>query len=251
MPGLRIGLLLILGLSVTDCTSSEPQGTGDRTSIEPTSTDLSSIPDVAEVICDDSGTRTTTPVVRPQRDGIHVIFRNLGGFGQFFFPTPAESSSSDLGHGGPLERGRATEATTFNGPGTFLAGCLRHGQSSYSEGIRFARIMTVDPEGLFTPDTPDCEPGKRGIYRRMGSADLAAVVRTVPGVLPTDQVLRPGYPDQGWMVEPRIVIRDDRAVALITLFGPLSESPPPTSVEWKLWVDACPDSGIGAPISQQ
>jgi hypothetical protein len=211
--------------------------------------DLTSVPAVAQVTCGARGTRTTTPVVRARPDGIHVVFHNRAGFREYFFPTPPSSPSADLGHGGPLRRG-ATKALTSNGPGEFLVGCFRNAQDEGDPGDpRYVRIVAVDPQHLFTPEILDCHPGKRGIYRRVGStANLEAIVRTIPGVDGGDEVLRPGYPDEPFMVEARVVIRDGRVVARITLFGQGWLPPPPGgNVEWKLWVDPCPESGIGAP----
>jgi hypothetical protein len=202
------------------------------------SVDLASIPDEADVVCGEHGATTSTPLVRPQRDGIHVVFDNRAGYRRYLFQDPN-------GHGGLLHAG-PNPAVTYTGPGHFWVGCVAP-RGALAPGSQFyIRIQVVDPQGLFTPQELDCVPGRRGVRRRVGSAtDLAAIVRTIPGVLPGDRVLRPGYPDEAYMVEPRVVIRGGRVVARITMFGPTGESPPPTSAEWKLWVDACPGSGIG------
>jgi hypothetical protein len=209
------------------------------------SVDISTIPDVARVVCDGAGATATTPVVRPQRDGIHVVFDNRAGYRAYFFPDSEFQPS--VGHGGRLS-GSRTETLTENGPGAFFAGCFR---SSADEGRitdpGYVSLFATDPEGLYTPEALDCDAPERHVLRRVGPAqDLVALVRTIPGVLPDDVVLRPGYPDEAFIFEPRVVRRADRAVARISTFVPSFESPPPSPRNWKVWVDACPGSGIGS-----
>jgi hypothetical protein len=223
---------------------------GDKPAVEPSPTvSLSSIPEVASVICNREGVRTTTPVVRAQPDGIHVVFHVTGDWYVYSFPDWLDPAgvipNPQGGHGGAVHPGD-NPVLTYGPPGPFLAGCLLPNDQDALSPERYVRIRAVDPEGLFVPDAPDCVPGKRGVYRRVGSAtDLDAVVRTIPGVLSGDEVLRPGYREMPWIIEPRVVIRDGRVVARVTMFGPSLESPPATPADWKLWVDACPGSGIG------
>jgi hypothetical protein len=216
-----------------------------RPSVRPTpSVDISSIPDVAEVVCDEAGATATTPVVRPQRDGIHVGFDNRAGYREYFLPDSEFQPSN--GHGDRLPGGR-TEALTENGPGAFFAGCFRNpADEGRITDPGYVSLFAIDPEGLYTPEALDCDTPERHVLRRVGPAgDLGAIVRTIPGVLPDDVVLRPGYPDEAFIFEPRVVKRADRAVARISAFLPSFASPPPSPTNWKLWVDACPGSGIG------
>ena len=211
----------------------------------PTST-ASTLPDVARIVCGEGRPSTTTPVVRPQRDGVHVVISNRGGFTQVFFPDPFESVGS--GHGGRLLPGRNVEIT-YAGPGVFEVGCF-HGAVDWVGHSAYVEVRVVDPQGLFTPDQPQCSVylRHRGIYRRIGSAsDLEAIVRTIPGVLPDDEIRRPGYSKTPWIVEPRVVIRSGRVIAHVTMYGPGPASPPANGSQWRLVVDACPDTGIGAP----
>jgi hypothetical protein len=217
--------------------------------IQPTPTfDPSSVADVAVVNCDESGASTSTPVVRAQPDGIHVVFVNTGNYREFYFPT-SEFSPFE-GHGGLLKAGR-NEALTFNGPGEFLAGCFRRAaDEGHITDPGYITLEAVDPDHLWTPTQPQCQ-GTRGhrtvIHRDLpSSVSLNNLVRTVPGLVEGDRILRPGYPEEPWIIEPRVVIRDGRVVARITLWEPSQGSLSPTGADWKLWVYACPGSGIGS-----
>jgi hypothetical protein len=65
------------------------------------------------------------------------------------------------------------------------------------------------------------------------------VFRRVPGVRPSDVFAKPGYPEAQQYWPTLLVVRDGQAVGRI---GALE-----MGEEWKLLVDACPESGIPTP----
>jgi hypothetical protein len=201
------------------------------------------IPDVARVVCTRRGTVVLTPVVRAHRDGLHLVFDNRSGASQFFFPDPGSVDGIEVsgGHGGTLRPGLSSKGT-FAPPGTVVVGCFRGSQSPYRpKDNAYARFRLVDPRGYWAPTGPGCSHALRSRARRHGSADdLEAIVRRMVGVRPTDEIRHPGYPDAPLMVEARVVLREGRAVARMTFWGPRDGEG-----DFKIWVDACPGSGIG------
>jgi hypothetical protein len=59
----------------------------------------------------------------------------------------------------------------------------------------------------------------------------------VPNVLPTDQILRPGYPETQWHSESRHIVRNGTAIAAASVFQQYGR--------WNVQLRACDDATIG------
>jgi hypothetical protein len=66
---------------------------------------VADLPSTAEVICTDAGATAVTPVVRPQRDGVHIVFDNRTDRREFYVRAAA---ASEPNQGGTLARNAKT-----------------------------------------------------------------------------------------------------------------------------------------------
>jgi hypothetical protein len=198
------------------------------------------VPAVARLVCEDGGARALTPRVRAVSDGIHIEVDNEAGARGFYLRT---ATSAGNNHGGKLEPTGTTEIRTTMPPGDILVGCFDRA-APYNEVAReYARITVVDPDDLWVDPAVGCETGEQQRYRdgpAEGNApdDAEAIIRsTVPDVLPTDQVIRPGYPETQWHGESRLVVRNGSPIATVSVYAQYGR--------WEVNVRACPGSAIG------
>jgi hypothetical protein len=110
-------------------------------------------PDAAEVVCEPSGPRVLTPVVRPQQDGVHVQVRST--FDQAVSVSLHAVSGGGQGDGGPPG---AFELVFSVGPGDLIVTCSP-GDADHGDPEWQAPMDVVDPQGLFVPYRLDCASG--------------------------------------------------------------------------------------------
>jgi hypothetical protein len=203
---------------------------------------VADIPSTAKVICTDEGARAVTPVVRPQREGVHIVIDNRTDRREFYVRAAA---ASEPNQGGRLARNARTSVLWGSGPGRVLIGCYHKDDPPdffETRGQGYASFTVVDPNGLWTPWTLECEgtrPLRRSIVaREPRGGDLESVARRiVPGIELDDRLHRPGYPETEFIFELLTVMRRDRRIALLTFF---SREP-----GLRIRVEACRNSGVG------
>jgi hypothetical protein len=168
---------------------------------------LPTAPDVAEVVCEPSGPRVLTPVVRPQEDGIHVRVTNT------FDETVAFGLRAIRGGG----QGDGAPPGVFElvfpvAPGDLIATCSP-GDSDHGDPRWQARLRVVDPQGFFVPYALDCGGGQAmsGIIDYVSGArgprgDPVQIARdSIEGLSSIDVVERAGYPSERRSTDEAIV----------------------------------------------
>jgi hypothetical protein len=191
---------------------------------------------VARVVCDHGAIRLDARVVRAHSEGVRFVFENPGGaWGFEFHPLLYEHGSSK---GGEFYADTVEENWSLP-PGEVTVACLPDARSSYYDpGAVTATITVVDPDGLYVSPYLVCGSGEQFRLKIEGgeNEDPAGVFRRVSGVRPSDQLTKPFYPGTPLHWPTFLVVRDGDAVARI--------GGPEIGDEWKLFVDACPGSGI-------
>jgi hypothetical protein len=197
------------------------------------------VPDTARIVCTPNGATALTPEVRTRPDGVHVTIDNRSEARAFFI---RDQEDPERNHGGKLSPRSQKELVTTFPPGELLVGCFANVRATpYGEveGQGFARFRIVDPQRLWTPDRLACSNPTRFLVTHVGSADLnpdQVARESVPGVRPDDVLKRPGYPLTQWHVEPRVVLRNGKPIALL-FFREQARG-------WGVSFSACPASGI-------
>jgi len=161
--------------------------------------------------CDGSGTHVEATEVQAQRDGVHLVVRNLLG------TDPGLSVRFDgRGSGYNLAPQGVTRLTVSMPPGEFRVAC----GVLDSETVTTAPLVNVvDPERFYIPVSLEC-PGDAtasfgtGIAAGADPLDVATTVLE-PFMDSGDTVEVAGYP----AAEPRIVrmVRGESVVAMVTL----------------------------------
>jgi hypothetical protein len=199
---------------------------------------LRDVPAVAAVVCNRDGAVARTRLVRPQRDGVHIRIDNRSGARAFWI----WAVDGDENQGGRLPADGRVVKTAFS-PGEVLVGCFKRLRDvSYTQRVGdHARVSVVDPEGLWTPSRFVC--GRPVIFGRFRAAAASEqmdperlIARVLEGLLPTDVLVRPGYPGTQYHSEPRLIVRDGDPIAEADVFQEHGW--------WKVEVRACPGSGF-------
>jgi hypothetical protein len=227
-------LLVLVGCA--DPPPTRPRN-GAETSVAASAADEPAA-DVARIVCSEDTVLVETPMVRAQRDGVHLAFDNpehLWGFELRHESAPHGSSV-----GGAFQ-GRSDTTTFSLRPGEWTVACLRASDSAYYDPEAATALLTVvDPNSLYVPWDLSCGFGEQFRMKVAVAEDEKAegVFRRVSGVRPTDEFRKPNYPDSPQYGPTVIVFRDGVAVARIMSFdfG--------THPEASLLVNACPGSGI-------
>jgi hypothetical protein len=193
--------------------------------------------DVALIVCERDAVKLKDQVVRTERDGVHLLVENPGG--AWGVDLHHESWAYGSSEGFQL-KDEATPDTSGMGPGTATVSCLPTSRSSSSDpGVPTATLTIVDPDGLYVPWELACGFGEQLRMTIIGSEDEdpVSVVRRVPGVMSSDDLKRPNYPDSPRYYPVQfIVVRDGEQLAWV--LGPYSDG------GWHLIVNSCPGSGI-------
>jgi hypothetical protein len=193
--------------------------------------------DAAHIVCAREAAQSDTPVVRAHLDGVRVVISNPGdAWGYEFHPVAYEYGQA---MGGDFPRGGDVDSPWTIPPGEVIVACLPDARSTYFDPeVPTASFTVVDPDGLFVPWDLACGAGEQFRIRVEGSSDEdpAQVFRRVPGVLPSDDLRKPGYLGTPLHWPTLNVFREGEAIARI--------GAPRIGEEWELLVDACPGSGI-------
>jgi hypothetical protein len=211
-------------------------GIPSRASSEASLVANSSPADAAHAVCEKDAVRLENPVVRAQRDGVHILIENPGD--AWGIDVHHDSWAHGTAEGVELTD-EATPDTSAMGPRSVIVACLPTSHSSYTDpGAPTATLTIVDPDGLYVPWDLACGFGEEFRMKIAASTDEdpAVVFRRVPGIRPSDEFKTPKYPDSPQYWTTFIVLREGQAVARI--MGPYDGG------EWDLIVNACPGSGI-------
>jgi len=192
---------------------------------------------VARVVCEEDGVLLETPVVRARRDGVHFALQNPGA--AWGYEIRGETWEPGVAVGGDFRGETAADETFSLGPGRVVVACLPTGTADISDpGVATAALTIVDPEGLYLPSDLVCGFGDQSRTEIAASEDEdpAGVLRRLPGIRPSDELRKPGYPDSPQMWPTFLVFRDKVAIARIT--GPrIGEA-------WRLIVNDCPGGRV-------
>jgi hypothetical protein len=176
-------------------------------------------PDVAQVVCEPSGPRVLTPVVRPQLDGVHVRVRNT--FDEAVAIGLRAVSGGGQGDGGPPG---VFELIFSVAPGDLVVTCSP-GEADHGDPRWQAPMGVVDPEGIFVPYALECggKQAMAGIFDYVSGAtgprgDPVEIARdSIEGLSSTDGVERAGYPSERRSTDEAIVrvVHEGRVVLTI------------------------------------
>lgn len=203
------------------------------------------VPAVADVVCTDEGVEVLTPEVAAQPDGVHLRIDNRTSGGPKEFYVRGDDPSSN--QAGNIRPGINT-VDHHIGPGPLHVGCFDRLDAPFYDLEGFGTVTVVDPAGLWTPRELVCgsEAKRRNVDTaaavpadlRYDPPDYDALVREwVDGLLPSDELERPGYPGTLWKAEPRSVVREGERIASLTFITARADT-------WRILVDACPGTGI-------
>jgi hypothetical protein len=121
------------------CAGRSPEG-----SLAPT-TGQSVLPDAVQVVCDSNGTSVLTPIVRPQRDGVHLEVQNTTG----------EDLSFVIGDsGGDNAPAGSSELIWPLAPGAVKIGCVA--QSAPGDTRPDGEVTVQDPDGTWIDPGVGC-----------------------------------------------------------------------------------------------
>jgi hypothetical protein len=205
VPAVLASVVLVAGVA-SACGASGAGGGGQQ---QPSTAWSSDLPHVAEIVCDQDGTHLLTPVVQPQRDGLHVRIDNRSG--------------RDLGFahrlGGEDADPGVTEHVLTYAPGAEHMRCVEPNRQDRAADVA---LRIEDPLGLWVDTdlsgcgsavgmaTPDYTPDARGVR---GDLEKHAA-EALPSLGPSDVVERAGYP--GESVRRFRAVRDGEVIGLVS-----------------------------------
>lgn len=170
-----------------------------------------SLPDLAMIVCDGTGTHVLTPTVRPRADGTHFSVENdTGGDTRFA-----------VDRGGDIVPSGRTEMVFLAPPGRVLVSCSdpSSGAGRQDDG---PSITIEDQDGVWSSDAVQCPEGlgastayvdqAAGTQGRTG--DLLEIARgdLTPYLKEGDVLLRGGYAEAA---QPEVVLVRDGGVVLV------------------------------------
>ena len=199
-------------------TSTRPEITRPTPDFDPSHSDPWAAPTALSVTCTKERVEVLTTEVRAQPDGVHLVIDNAGG---------ATHLLSDMKGPRPVPGDRTLRFSLFDPhpdgytrvvanwpPGPVEIACEFPGLDQ-----RSATVRVTDPNGLWISDALACE--ETVPYEResiITNADLVIAVReNVRGVLPTDDLVRAGYPQDPFAAAYMLVVRDGDPVAVLIL----------------------------------
>jgi hypothetical protein len=195
---------------------------------------------VAHVTCASDAVTVDAPVVQAQRDGVNFVYEDQSGA----WAVELHHESWDYGTAEtvPFKDRTEVHATSAIGPGRVTVACLPDAHSSYSRpGVATAEVTVVDPAGFYVPWDLPCGSGDqfRTQVTAPEGAEPSSVVSEVTGVLRTDILERPNYPDSPrYTPTDYIIFREGQAVARTMGSYDVRDG------AWHLLINACPGSGI-------
>jgi hypothetical protein len=219
-------VLSVVVITLSACADPSRAGDGDD---GPTGVDAPT--DVVLTCGVDGSTTLSSDVVRPQPDGVHLSVVNE-------HDEPVSVAGFDA------DPGRSTWVMT-DGPGTKELMCWPFSQHESGDEPARTPLIIVDPDGLYVDGTLTCDGEQANM---IGDYSEEPVDQTptldeahgaIAGLLPDDEVLFAGYPEQG--LRPIIVVRGGEVIGSFGLarweVGP-----------WEIvGYTVCADSGLPSP----
>jgi hypothetical protein len=221
-------------------TPTRPAITTPTPDIEANHSDPWGAPTALSVTCTRDGIDLLSTEVPAQPDGVHIIVDNPGGarivHAHLKGPTPVTISPRGLSVGvRPQGLARDIEAWP---PGPVELSC--HGQEMDE---RRETVHVTNPQGLWVSAALACDdtvPYHRPTDSTPYTDMETAVRQNVKGLLPTDEIVRAGYPQDPFPAATMLVLREGEPLAAITLIYIDSE---------EFWIpstgEICRGSGIG------
>jgi hypothetical protein len=198
----RFAFAVTLCLLLAGCADTPPPiEEGPATGPAPTG-----IPDIAEIVCEADGTTTViTPEVAVQPDGVHV--RVISRLDE---PASVGAFRMDVGPG-------ETAFVSTVAPGEVDAGCYpfsEHGPGGADP--ERAPVEVLDSGGLFVDGEVECSGTASSMIADFfeqpldaGPVPLEVARESIRGLLPGDEILHLGYPEQGGR---QVAVRRDETI---------------------------------------
>jgi hypothetical protein len=199
-------------------TPTRPANTTPSPDIEANHSDPWGAPTALSVTCTRDGIELLSTEVPAQPDGVHVVVDNSGGATHLLSDTKGprpvpEDRTSRFDLFDPHPDGYTRTVANWP-PGPVEIACEFPGLDQ-----RSATVRVTDPNALWISDALACE--ETVPYNRetvIGNADIVKAVReNVRGVLPTDDIVRAGYPQDPFPAAYMLVVRDGDPVAVLIL----------------------------------
>lgn len=171
-------------------------------------------PATGRVVCENSGPRLLTPVVRPQPDGVHFVVENRTDEDLYFLVLLGLQEQD-------VAPGETVEVAGSVAPGPAEAGCYSPEEAKPAPDD-LVSLEVVDPHGLWTSPELECQGSMAWsltIDYIPGAGEPGTpeqvVEKRVKGLRPGDEIRRARYPQEDRPVVA--VVRDGRTVATIQL----------------------------------
>ena len=197
--------------------------------------EAASIPDVARITCEPDAVQMDASSVRARADGVHVAVANLSRALYLDFTSADGESTERL----PLTPGLLEQATFALPPGRVRVACVAGRETGRPR--RPATLLVLDPSGLWVSPRLACDDTVTIDYEIDLAEEEAEATfrRSLPGLIATDELVKPGYPRTRWHGDLLLVVREGESVARVTR----AES----EGRWDVAVDACPGAGLTDP----
>ena len=210
---MRLGRSTLAAVSLALCACGGVAGS-DSDAVEGAAGPVSDIPDAGRVTCRPGGPELSTPVVRPQADGVHFIVENRTAEPLYFLVLLGIVEQD-------VAPGATVEVVGPVAPGDARAGCYSP-EKAEPEPDELTPVEVQDPQGLWRSPELDCQgsgaweliidylggPGRQGSPEDVAAAELR-------GLRPDDEVRRVQYPEQERPVVG--VIREGRTIVTVDL----------------------------------
>ena len=211
----RILVLFIVALlGLTACGASEDADSGGPAETTATEPEPTALPDVARVVCDESGARLETPSVRPKPDGIHFEIVNDTGGERSIAIQNAQGTGTGMG----IPAGTSTQVVDVE-PGAITVSCT----DPATEPGAGEALEVVDEDGIWVSTRLGCAEQFSQVVDYIQGASgettdpLEAAEKAVEGfgLEPDDIFERAGYPDTD---TSRVrMVRDGEPIAVVDL----------------------------------
>lgn len=211
----RILVLLVVALlGLTACGAGENADSGSGGPAESPEPEPTALPDVARVVCDESGARLETSSVRPQPDGIHFEIVNETGSERSVAIQNAQGTGTGMG----VPAGTSTQVVDVE-PGALTVSCT----DPATEPGAGEALEVVDEDGIWVSTRLGCAEQFSQVVDYIQGASgettdpIEAAKKAVEGfgLEPDDVFERAGYPDTD---TTRVrMVRDGEPIAVVDL----------------------------------
>lgn len=205
---------------------------------EPDDSPVARVPDIVHVRCEADAVRLGASTVQPQQDGVRFVVDNESKAQLFdVVLVGIDTVAAET----PINPGEVTEATFAIPPGPVSLACLS-GREDGRERTP-AELIVLDPRGLWVSPDLGCDTSEttevsvQYAGARETDEDPATTARrAVPGLLGTDDIVKPGYPQTRWHGDLVVVVREGETIGRITRAQDEST--------WRVVVEACAGSAL-------